>query len=111
MGIRWNQWTGHYKEYLPTLRRSVSQYIRNNEEFKIGVTTNPDTRWPHHKAEEWREMVVVYETSSFEYAKKVEIDLIEHGWNSYLDYSWNERNGGGGLQAMYEKYYIYILLV
>lgn len=108
--VRWEEWAGPYKSVLPSLRAAIGQYARNNDEIKIGLTVDPDRRWHAHKTDEWVEMVVLYKTSSPDFAKKVEKDLIEHGWKSHLDKSWNEITGGGSLQHGHSKYYVYVLL-
>lgn len=85
--------------------------MRWNTEFKVGLTVNPDRRWSDHARHEWREMVVVYATSSRSYAAAAERELIEHGWASHIDCeSFNLVRGGGGARHGYSEYYIYVLL-
>ena len=110
MGIRWKEWTGHYHNVLPLLRKALGQYARRYGAIKVGLTVDPEQRWQSQKFDDWNEMVVLYATSSPDYAKEVEKDLIKHGWRSHLDKSWNEITGGGSLQHGYSKYYVYILL-
>ncbi len=111
MSVRWNQWTGHYSQVAESLRRALGQYMTRNSEFKVGLTVDPDQRWGGHAPDGWREMVVIYETSSARSAAQAERELIEHGWESQIDSeSWNLVRGGGGLQQGYDAYYVYVLL-
>lgn len=111
MSVRWNQWSGHYSQVGESLRRALSQYTRNNSEFKVGLTVDPEQRWQAHKGHEWREMVVIYETTSRKSAANAERDLIDHGLKEHIDAeSFNEVRGGGGVQHGYDAYYIYVLL-
>ena len=54
-------------------------------------------------------MVVIYSTSSRNFAAAVERDLITHGWNNYYT-SWNYNPGGEGIPGSYTRYYVYVLL-
>ena len=103
MKVTWNHRTGHATDVLPGLRRSLSQYARYSR-FKIGITGNPDGRAAQHRAQ-YTEMIVLYGTSSRDYVRHVETILIE----DYVDFSDNERGGGGGLAWSFDRYYLYIV--
>lgn len=111
MPLIYDYWTGHLHEIIQTLHRSFGQYVANALEFKVGLTTNPDARWLSHQEDGWDRMVVIYRTTSCDYAVSVEDDLILHGWSDHIDaLSWNEVRGGGGAPWSASDYYIYILL-
>lgn len=110
MAIRWLEKTGFPNLILPSLRAALGQHARRHDEIKIGLTVNPEARWNAHKQENWKEMVVIYETSSPRFASNIERDLIKHGWDFHYDKSWNEITGGGSLQHGHLRYYVYVLL-
>jgi hypothetical protein len=97
MALIWNNHTGHLSNLIPSLRRALGQYARYCNEFKIGLTTNPEQRWSRHTRDGWDDMVVVYSTGSEDYAADAETLLIEHGWDAdYMPECWNSVRGGGG---------------
>lgn len=111
MPLEYDYWTGQLNEIIPTLHRAFGQYVKNVREFKVGLTTDPDNRWASHQADGWGRMVVVYRTTSRDYAVSVEDDLILRGWSDHIDaVSWNEVRGGGGASWSAADYYIYLLL-
>lgn len=110
ISVRWVEWKGHYLSIMPSLKKAIGQYNRYCNNIKIGLTVNPDQRWQFHKLDGWREMVVIYETNSPNYAKEIEKQLINHGWEFHYNKSWNEKSGGGTLQHGHSKYYVYLLL-
>ncbi len=81
--------------------------LRNYSNVKVGFTNNPESRITKHKLDTigWDRMIVIYETSSINFVKKIETILIENNW----DYVENIISGGGGRTG--EGYqYIYVLL-
>jgi len=92
MPVRWNFWTGHVPEIIPTLRRALGAYARNAGKFKVGLAKDPEHRWHHYRNEKhrWREMVVIYRTTSPDKAREAESLLIEHGRTRYRKKSRNE---------------------
>lgn len=110
MIIRWREFSGRPNDaLLEKLHRSIGQYQRGSRSIKIGLTTDPMRRWSEQRREGWSEMVVIYSTSSRNFAAAVEKDLIAHGWNNYYT-SWNYNPGGEGIPGSYTRYYVYVLL-
>ena len=115
MPVRWNFWTGHVPEIIPTLRRSLRAYARNAGKFKVGLAKDPEHRWHHYRNEKhrWREMVVIYRTTSPDKAREAESLLIEHGRTRYPRKSQNKKRDGGGRRpgiADGHDYYVYVVL-
>ena len=110
MILRWREFSGRpNNSLLEKLRRSLVQYQKGSRSIKIGLTTDPMRRWSEQKREGWSEMVVIYSTSSGDFAAAVEQDLIAHGWNRHYT-SWNYNPGGERSPGTYTRYYIYVLL-
>ena len=113
MAVRWTTARhGHYSQVVGSLRRSLGQYIRHNTDFKVGLTTNPDQRWNRgHRHHGWRELVVLYKTTSENSAREMERALIRHGKRpGVLADCWNNRPGGEGLRRGHHEYYVYVVL-
>lgn len=111
MSVRWNPWTGRYATVRPQLIRALGQYARAGKQFKVGVTVDPERRWREHAPDEWSEMVVMYQTSSANYVRQAEKDLIDRGWREkFADNSWNAAPGGEGVRRGRSMYYVYVLL-
>jgi uncharacterized protein (DUF2345 family) len=53
MAVIWRDRTGHYRQILSQLARSLGQYARHHQAIKVGLTTNSDMRWVQHKADGW----------------------------------------------------------
>lgn len=110
MVLRWREYGGRPGDaLLANLHRSIGQYQRGSRALKIGLTTDPIRRWREQRREGWREMVVIYSTSSRNYAAAVEKNLAAHGWNNYYA-SWNYNPGGEPIPGSYTRYYVYVLL-
>ncbi len=111
MVLRWREYGGRPNNFLlGKLHDSIGQYQKGNRSIKIGLTTDPMRMWHEQRREGWNEMVVVYSTSSHDFAAAVESDLTAHGWNQYYT-SWNYNPEGEGLPGSYTRYYLYLLLV
>ncbi|MCY4168987.1 MAG: hypothetical protein OXD36_02440 [Rhodobacter sp.] len=54
MPVRWNYWSGHVPEIIPTLRRSLGAHARNARKFKVGLSKDPEHRWHHYRNEKHR---------------------------------------------------------
>jgi hypothetical protein len=106
---RWQERTGHLSNLVPSLRRALGQYARYCTEFKIGLTVDPQSRWRAHVRDGWREMVVVYSTTSEDYVWDAEQLLIEHGLDAYY-YAECLNRIGGGLRRGHRRYYVYIVV-
>ncbi|MCX6255862.1 MAG: hypothetical protein NTV31_15510 [Bacteroidia bacterium] len=88
---------------IETLNRTLGQFKRYHRKVKIGITgRNPQTRFNEHlRYFKWDRMVVVYETSSINFANKIEEWLVDCHW----DFVTNRRIGGGS--KLSEKFYSY----
>lgn len=72
--LEYNYYTGLPKDILHNLKRSISQFANNASYIKVGITSNPRTRWNRHKKNDpnWSKMIVVYRTTSLKYTRKIE---------------------------------------
>ena len=73
--------------------------------YYIGATEDLDTRWSKYK--DWQYKQVIYETSSYEIAKKAEEDLIKFANRTYDNC--NKIPHSKGLKEGAKIYYIYML--
>ncbi|HEY0836728.1 MAG TPA: hypothetical protein VGE72_22650 [Azospirillum sp.] len=110
--------TGHATSVLSILRHTLGCYARKAEWIKVGITCNPEVRFAAHQrewreGEKWDRMVVVYQTSSWKSACRVEDALIRYARNRrYSKKMWNLVAGGGGRVPMGPgPYSVYILTV
>jgi hypothetical protein len=71
----------------------------------IGATEDLDTRWSNYG--DWEFKHVLYETTSFEQAKKVEENLIEYTSQRYPTCNKDPRSVG--LRDGAARYYVYII--
>lgn len=103
--------TGHYGPTIKgTLINRVDNYIKRQQRFYIGLTNDPWRRFGEHQREwltAWDELLVIYQTSSLDYAAKAEAMLIEHFGNHA-----KIRNGAKGMvsEAVEPYFYVYFLL-
>ena len=110
MLIRWREFSGRPTDRLfERLHRSLGQYREGSQSIKIGLTTDPMRTWSEQRWDGWSEMVVIYSTSSQDFAAAVEEDLTAHGWGNYFT-AWNYEPIGKGLPGSYTRYYVYVLL-
>ena len=103
MVITCNIRTGRFQAVMSFLRRSISQYRRGSSQFKIGITNSPRRRAIEY-GWEFDEMVVLYKTSSSDFARDTEAILVDEYWED-CD---NEIGGGGGPLGQ-APYYLYIV--
>ena len=112
MGVRYMLHTGHLSGLQSTLRRAVGQYSRSNAFLYVGVTTCPPIRWSHavggHKTRGMDEMVLMYQTTSRDYAIEAERALIAHGRLQYAFRLLNKAPGGEGVRYDRPHYYVYV---
>ena len=94
---------GRPRQIVPVLGQLLTRYSRTTPHQKVGITSNPRQRSQWSGYRDYDEMVLVYRTTSENYARRVEIELIE-GWCHMLD---NEQLGGGQLGA--PPHYVYIV--
>lgn len=107
--IWWNWYSGHPSIALPSMRRALGQYLRQASNFKIGLTNDPERRWYERYQYDWDQMIVIYRTTSWRYVAEIEDALIQYGWDRYLDRSWNQYSGGGGVREGFSEYWVYIV--
>lgn len=110
MIIRWREFSGRPNDaLLERLHRSIEQYQAGSSSLKIGLTTDPMRSWSSQRWDGWSEMVVIYSTSSQDFAAAVEQDLTRRGWAEHYT-AWNYEAAGKGLPGSYTRYYVYVLL-
>lgn len=96
--------TGHPDRILDQLLDDVSVYTSDHSVFKIGRTSRPEARAKHpHYVAEYKEMIVIYKTTSAAYADQVERHLI-----TSFQKSANFRGGGGGPRGE-PPYFVYVV--
>ena len=93
---------------LETLNRSIGQYKRNYRTIKIGITgREPQSRYnEHQRNNKWDRMVVLYRTSSTNFANRIEEWLTLVHWQDLV----NQRIGGGSELTKHGFNYTYVLL-
>lgn len=100
---------GHLNDVYSTLNKIVSAY-KGIYDAKIGITgRSPQDRYNEHlkyKERDWKRMVILYITSSENYANTLEKWLIENHKYDLV----NARDGGGSHLSKDGPNYIYILL-
>lgn len=94
--LEYSYYTGHPKNLLPNLKRSISQYANSASYIKIGITCNPRARWNRHKKNDprWSKMIVVYRSTSLKHTRLIEAELVN--WTQDRGESCNLIGGGGG---------------
>lgn len=99
--------TGRPSEVVGPLRRRLSGYTRQDRvrRFKIGITNDPRTRFFKGYANDYDEMIVLYESPSINSVSQVERELIDHNF----DFARNRIAGGGGNYGQ-PPYYLYVVL-
>ena len=101
--------TGFPVNVITPLKRSIAQHMRYNEYVKVGITgRNPEKRFNEHRRSEpdWREMIVLYETNSCNFANRLENELISY----FRKELYNFREGGGSSLCSKGSNYLYIML-
>lgn len=97
--------TGHFTRKIAKLERRLSSTLIFNK-VKIGITNDPETRFSaHRRAENWRKMRVIYQSSSIDYVSSAEAYLIERFRHKLL----NRGPGGNGNIGKYGPYFLYVL--
>jgi hypothetical protein len=104
--------TGHIKDIKKIISMALGQYARYNNKVKIGVTSDPEKQWLNAKVENenWKKMLILYKTSSRNYAlegKKYLIDYLSRSaWSELPEYPVSI----GNIAHSQRNYYIYALM-
>ena len=102
--------TGHINFVLATLHRAIGQYLRYHSKFKVGITGKPKQRARRLAYDGWKEMVLIYSTTSKGYGKYAEYMLIKDNLlRKYPGQCLNHAGGGVGVRVGHKRYFIYIL--
>ena len=76
-GLEYDYIKGFPKDVIEYLERSLSQYMANHEEVKVGITGNPEQRFAKYRTEGWHRMVVKYMSSSEKFVNFIEDYFIK----------------------------------
>ena len=102
--------TGHINFALSTLHRAIGQYLRYHSKFKIGITGKPKQRARRLAFDGWKEMVLIYSTTSDAYGRYSEYMLFKRDLlKKYPTQCLNRAGGGTGVRVGHKRYFIYIL--
>jgi hypothetical protein len=106
--VEYNYLTGHPTIIYDTLNRKIRAFKGIHKVVKIGITgRDPQFRFNEHlKNYYWKRMVVIYETSSVNYANKIENWLVNEHWADIV----NQRQGGGSYLNENGMNYVYVLI-
>ncbi len=104
---------GYPSQVKEDLSRMVKRYAKGGIPHKVGASSDPLKRFIRHLSDDpgWREMKVLYETSSIKNVRLIEDELIGICKEFDIDLvSENKVRGGGGVKEGKKQYYVYILL-
>ncbi len=106
--VEYNEVSGSPNNVIETLNRKIGQYKANYTKIKIGITgRNPQHRFNEHlKNINWTRMVVIYETSSHNFANTIENWLVDQHFDELL----NQKQGGGSELSYDGQNYVYVLM-
>lgn len=107
--VEYKEVKGHPSTVIKTLNKKIGQYKTNHTKVKVGITgRSPQERFDEHRQNHsyWQRMIVIYETTSSNYANQIEKWLVEQHQDELV----NQRSGGGSLLAQNKKSYVYVLL-
>jgi hypothetical protein len=106
--VEYNEVSGSLNNVIETLNRKIGQYKANHTKIKIGITgRDPQQRFNEHlKTISWSRMVVIYETSSHNFANTIEKWLVEQHFDELV----NQKQGGGSELSYEGKNYVYVLM-
>jgi len=108
--LRWREFGGRPGSRLfERLHGSIERYRDRSESINIGLTTDPTLLWSEQRHAGWKEMVVIYSTSTRDFADAVEEELLARGWGASFT-SWNYELIGERLPGSYTRYYVYVKL-
>jgi hypothetical protein len=98
--------TGRADAVVTTVVRKLSAHTREAQVrwFKIGVTSNPATRFGRYKRQ-YDEMILVYKTISLNWVRDLEAELIDHNWEIADNFI-----GGGGGRMGRPPYFVYVVV-
>ena len=98
---------------ITSIKRSIGNYIRNDKEFYIGISSGSDRehamkrRFDKYKKENnLNKMVTLFETDNQDTVRHIEDKLIHHYREN--DNCLNRTGGGGGRDSEGPKYQVYI---
>ncbi len=102
--------TGHLSRVKGTVFQTFAtiQKKHRHSELKVGVTSDSHRRFKEHNRKEgWKAMYLVYRTTSIDYARQLEDDLIVSFWSKVQ----NLRRGGAGYFPYdAQHFWVYILV-
>ena len=83
--------SGHVHEIRPALQKLLDQYAAQRSLLYVGVSNDPERRYREHQSwwapnDRWDRMVVLYQTSSLNYALQAESQLIHYMQQQGYDY-------------------------
>ena len=111
MLLRWREFGGRPGSRLfERLHGSIDRYRKGSECINIGLTTDPTLLWSAERYAGWNEMVVIYSTSTRDFAAAVEEELLARGWGPFFT-SWDYDLIGERLPGSYTRYYVYVKLM
>ena len=105
MPITYDSHTGWPSRVESSLRRSISQRTKNAYGFKIGITSYPEWRFKMYGSD-YRDMVVVYETSSESHVRDLERWLVDFFYGAP---GCDNVNRGGGGPIGQSPFYLYVV--
>lgn len=103
-----NALTGFPSNVVESLNRSIGQYKRNYNHLKVGITGRPpeERLREHLRTNTWSRMIILYQTSSINFANTMEQWLVDNHWDDLV----NQRRGGGSELSPNGNNYVYLLL-
>jgi len=101
--------SGPPSKVLSTLKRKISQLKKNRTRFKIGSTGDPSYRINGYDDNLYKQMYVVYRTSSLDNMVEIEKELIDFFYNCREN---KNLNGGsaGPAPTQDNSFYIYVVV-
>ena len=110
MILRWREFGGRPGNRLfERLHASIERYRERSKSLNIGLTTDPTLLWSEQRYAGWNEMVVIYSTSTRDFASAVQADLINRGWAESFAI-WSYELIGERLPGSYTRYYVYVMM-
>jgi hypothetical protein len=100
--------SGSPRNVVSSLKLTIGQFKRYYKDVKVGITgRNPQLRFNEHlQNKNWKRMVVIYKTSSENFANTIEEWLVDRHYYDLYNY----RKGGGSDLHPCGNHYVYVLL-